>query len=301
MTRHIVTLAVAMCACALSQEPPSIELPVAPDESRSRRAATPPLRTPGVRGLVEELRQLQGVPDDPLSIPTAAREPLRALRRGLRSWLLDAVRAAGRVPSRVELRAILDEAELTRARVGEDLSWGSVTRIDVVAPSESLVAVIIGLRLSCASDDALYVFEGSRLLIELAQDQWESLSDARSDLRVTQSRAARNAGALLVSSRSERCASRWQAVRFEGLVQGPSPERPTARWSLRHSVDTTGECGGFDEATLGVVLSRNGFELHGCEPSTEGAEPRSTRLRYVYTHEGIEPAAPVIFRRNHRR
>lgn len=301
MTRLSVALAVNLCACALFRAAPPVTRTEAPTLVRSRRAITPPLRTPGVRGLVEDLRLLQDVPDDPATIPPRARGPLRSLRSGLRAWLMEQVQRAGRVPSRVELRAILHEAELTRSRVGEELPWGSVTRIDVVAPSESLTAVIIGLRLSCASDDALYVFDGSRLILELSQDRWESLTDARSDLRVIQSRAARTGGALLVSSRSERCGERWQSVRFEGLVEGPSPDQPTARWDLLQSVDTTGECGGFDEATLGVEISRNGFALHGCEAPEADGEPQASHVRYVYTHQGIERTEGAIYRRSHRR
>ncbi|MFO0624284.1 MAG: hypothetical protein U0325_01600 [Polyangiales bacterium] len=300
MTRPTVCLALALGACVSTPPPVPPPAPVAPAPRRRERVAAPQ-RAPGVRGLVEEFRALREVPDDVTTVPEAARGPLRALRQGLRSWLLDAVREAGRVPPRVQLRAVLDEAELTVARAGEELNWGTVTRIDVVAPSESFTAVIVGLRLSCTSDDALYVFDGARLVLELAQDSWTSLTDARADLRVTQSRAGRNDGALMVSSRAQRCASRWQSVRFEGLMPGTDPAHPMPRWDLRHGVDVTGECGGFDEATLGIALSRNGFELMGCEPSTGEGEPRPTRARYAFTHGGIEPAAGVTSRRSRRR
>jgi hypothetical protein len=300
MTRLTVCLAVAMGACVST--PPPVPPPAPVVEAPRRRVRVAEVqRAPGVRGLVEEFRALRDVPDDVTGVPEAARGPLRALRQGLRTWLLEAVREAGRVPPRVQLRAELDEAELTVARAGEEINWGTVTRIDVVAPSESLTAVIVGLRLSCTGDDALYVFDGARLVMEHAQDRWESLTDARADLRVTQSRAGRNDGALMVSSRSSRCASRWQSVRFEGLMVGDTPARPTMRWDLRHGVDATGECGGFDEATLGIALSRNGFELLGCEPSTGEGEPRATHARYAFTHDGVERAEGATSRRSHRR
>lgn len=299
MTRHTARLAAALCACASAPPPVVAPRPAPPREAAPLRPHAS-LRPPGLRGHIEELRALRDIPASDAAVPPAARGPLRALRQGLRAWLLEMVSEAGRVPSRVRLRATLDEAELTASRVGEELHWGAVTRIDVAAPSESLTAVVVGLRLSCTSDDALYVFDGSRLVMELAQDSWESLTEARGDLRVTQSRAARNEGALMVSSRSLRCGERFQAVRFEGIVPGADPSRPASRWDLRHAVDSTGECGGFDEATLGVMLSRNGFELVGCDAPAGGGAPRARRERYAFTREGVERSAEPTSRRSRR-
>jgi len=290
MLRRLVTIAAVLGSCVTPAPRPVTPEPEPVEEVRPLRVVAPP-REPGIAGLYRDLLPLRSVPDNPGEVPAEARPYLRALRAGLRAWLLEEVTRAGRVPPRAVLRAALDHAELTTSRAGDDVLWGAVTRIDVMAPGDDLSAVVLGLRLSCTSDDALYVFQGPRLVMELAQDQWADLTDARGDLRVTQSRAARTDGALLVSSRAQRCFSRWQFVRFEGMTEGATAERPTMRWDLRHPVDITGECGGFDDATLGVELSRNGFELRGCSPSGEGAaEPRATRARYRYTHEGIEAA-----------
>jgi hypothetical protein len=109
--------AVAMGACAST--PPPVPSPAPVVEAPRRRVRVAEVqRAPGVRGLVEEFRALRDVPDDVTGVPEAARGPLRALRQGLRTWLLEAVREAGRVPPRVQLRAELDD--MTRRRPMED-------------------------------------------------------------------------------------------------------------------------------------------------------------------------------------
>lgn len=295
MLRLLATLAVLGGACILpSQRPVAPETPAPADAGARAEDASFARQAPEETGLAavqRQLRPLRSVPEDLAAVPAEARPYLRAVRAGLRAWLLDEVARAGAVPPRALLRATLDHAEVTATRAGEELQWGPVTRIDVLAPGEDLTAVVIGVRLACTSDDAVYVFRGGRLVIELAQDRWAELTDARADVRVLQSRAARTGGVLLVSSLSQRCASRWQFVRFEGVTEGGSPERPTSRWDLRQSVDTQGECGGYDPASLGIELSRNGFEIRGCHPSPTGAA-REVRTRYRYTRDGIEPAVP---------
>lgn len=292
MLRPLVSVLMLVGACAVAPPP----RPSPPPRLGSADWTPPPLplgrpeaAPSGLAAVQRQLQPLRSVPESPAAIPEEARPYLRAIRAELRTWLLDVVAREGRVPPRYVLRATLDHADLTVSRLGEDLPWGAVTRVDVLAPGEDLTAVVIGLRLSCTTDEAVYVFRGARPVIELAQDRWAALTDARSDVRVQQARAARAGGVLLVTSLSQQCASRWQTVRFEGITEGPSPDRPAARWDLRQTVDVQGECGGFDPASLGMEISRNGFEMHGCAPSPSGA-PRETRARYRYTHEGIEPA-----------
>lgn len=295
MLRPLATLAVLVGACVLPSPRPVTPEPagaadadVSAVDASFARAALPET---GLAALQRQLQPLRSVPENPTEVPAEARPYLRAVRAGLRAWLLERVAHEGRVPPRVTLRAMLDEADLTASRTGEELAWGAVTRVDVLAPGEDLTAVVIGLRLACTSDDAVYVFRGARLVIELAQDRWTELTDARSDVRVLQSRAARTGAALLVSSLAQRCVSRWQTVRFEGITEGPTPDRPTARWDLRQTVDTQGECGGYDPASLGMDLSRNGFEMRGCNPSLSGAQ-REVRARYRYTRDGVEAVTP---------
>lgn len=295
MLRHLATLAVLSGACIFPSQRPVTPEPPAPADAGARAEAAsftrPAPEETGLAAVQRQLRPLRSVTEDLLVIPAEARPYLRAVRAGLRAWLLDEVARAGAVPPRALLRATLDHAEVTTTRAGEELQWGAVTRIDVLAPGDELTAVVIGVRLASTTDDAVYVFRGARLAIELAQDRWEELADGRHDVRVLQSRAARTGGVLMVTSLSQRGVSRWQSVRFEGVSEGASPERPTSRWDLRQTVDVTGECGGFDEATLGMDLSRNGFEMRGCE-ATHAGTPRETRRRYRFTRDGVEPAGP---------
>lgn len=288
MSRCVAVLAIVAVACA-SAPPPPVVPPPAPVVVASPPPAPRPAET-ALEALRRQLQPLRSVPAGGAEIPPEARPYLRALRAGLRDWLLERVRARGSVPPRVMLLAELDTAELTLSRAGEDLGWGSITRLDVLVPVEGLTAVVLGLRLGCASDDALYVFRGPSLTLEHAQDQWNAVSAARTDLRVLASRASRLEGALLVTSRALRCDARWQEVRFEGISEGPSPQQPLARWDLRWAVDASGACGGFDEATLGLELLRNGFETRGCAPEEDGGDPRERRARYRFTRHGIEPA-----------
>jgi hypothetical protein len=149
-------------------------------------------------------------------------EPLTASSEQLRKAVLTSLGTSG---------VSIDDAGQGQENSTPAQTWGRLSlHLERVLGHKELVAATIGTSIPCGTDGALYIFEQSGTVWNLAlayeAPAYSKLTDAFGALDYAISPEGTNGWYVLTTSVAPACSPGWQQMRYSLLRKGSDPQRP---------------------------------------------------------------------------
>jgi hypothetical protein len=201
-------------------------------QRQQAQAVAAAFRDLGKLGVASEANIPESVPPQTFALLLAEKHQLRDL---VRSVLNTEPQTASSEQLRKAVVSLLtgagvavDDAEQSTT---PPQTWGRLSlHLERVLGHKDLVAATIGTSIPCGNDGALYIFEQTGTVWNLALSHeapgYSKLSDAFGALDYAISPEGANGWYVLTANVAPLCATGWQQIRYSILRKGSDPQRP---------------------------------------------------------------------------